>query len=312
MTAVSSVTNTDSSQPVSNSSSSSSEKTDSAVSDFENIFATLVKPDSSSDISEEELFAATARDRIQKLKGDDAANKYDTALAANKSAFTKKGGFISYEEAATKALKDLVADGTLNQDDGNKIYSQAFAAAQLDSNSEKLYDGRGGKGDTTIAVAEKSKALASAQQIMEKIDKGDLEVSAKSLDTINVTALNTHAGAGAISTSASGEVSTQSAGGAVDGANGFLWKPASSKDGSLAVLLPEELAHKVLSLVLRDPTGKPLETGHSTGYGDLGTREKFAFSKPGASYPANLVVEATLEDGSLKTWNIADPSKRYD
>ncbi len=98
----------------------------------------------------------------------------------------------------------------------------------------------------------------------------------------------------------------------MDGPNGFLFKPKSSKDGRLAILTPESVNHQVTSVVLKDQNGKVIEKGHSTGFGDVGTREKFAFQKPGGSYPRNLHVEVSLNNGAVLTYIIPDPTQRVD
>lgn len=295
------------------SSSDSSTKPESQ-SDFATIFRSLITPDAGNNVNEEELFAALARERVKALKGDEAAAKYDQLLESNKAALRKPNGFVSHEELGIKTLKDLRAAGTLSAEEADQIYSESFEAAQLDGNKTALFDSRGGPGDSSIAMASTEKALADAKSMLEKIAKGELKVGSLSLDQaapniVGSAQVTNLVAVGDTSAIAESNIPT---GTTVDGANGFLFKPISSNEAKLAILLPEILAHKVSKVVLKDALGLELETGRSTGYGELGTREKFAFSKQGGGYPSNLTVEATLADGSIKSWSIPDPSKRYD
>ena len=68
----------------------------------------------------------------------------------------------------------------------------------------------------------------------------------------------------------------------------------------------------MLSLIVKDSQGNTLEEGRSTGYGDFGIQEKFAFTKPGSQYGSNVTVQALLADGTSREWSISDPSQRYD
>ena len=95
------------------------------------------------------------------------------------------------------------------------------------------------------------------------------------------------------------------------GSSGFLFKPVSDSNGKLVVLAPSELTGNVESIVLKDSTGSVLDEGVFSGVGN-GEREHFRFSKAGGDYPDNLVVEIRLKDGSVKTFDIADPSQRVE
>ena len=97
----------------------------------------------------------------------------------------------------------------------------------------------------------------------------------------------------------------------MDGPGGFVYKPVSESDGNLVILLPEDMTGEAQSVTLRDANGKVLETGDAKGAAN-GNREHFRFDKPGGDYPGPLTVEVKLDDGSIKTVEIAAPGKRYD
>ncbi len=305
---VSAVTSSDSTTAAQ---STSTNTKSTSITEFSALFSKLINPDKSGSVNEEELFAGIAHERIKALKGDSVAAQYENALTKAKGQMQKPDGFVSYEDASMAALKSLKKSGALSAAEADQIYSEAFAAAQIDNNTAALWDSRGGKGDTTIAVASMESALANAKLLVDKIVAGEKTVDAKSLESGGAsTPAISSAASSSSSTTSSGVITAT--GTVIDGADGFLFKPVSANDGKLAVLLPELLAHRVSHLVLKDPTGNILEEGRSTGYGEIGTREKFSFSKAGAKYPDNLHVVATLEDGSQQIWQIPDPAKRYD
>lgn len=289
-------------------------------SDFEKLLKGLVKVNQENKVSEEALFAGIVRERVAKLKGEDVAKEYDTLLDKAKTAATH-GDFTCMEEAAKSALKDLRSQSKITAEEADQIYSESFAASQLDSNSDALYDDRGGANDATIAVDTMEAALLAARTKIEKFDSKEDKAATRSLDE---AAAGKSAGANtAVSASLIGSAvvsgdasavpdSTSPQGTTVDGANGFLFKPVAESNGNLAVLAPEALKGLVDSVVLKDASGNEIDRGNSTGYGDAGTREKFSFSKPGGSYPDNLTVEIRMANGSVKSYLIPDPSKRYD
>lgn len=281
--------------------------------EFDTLLRSLVKTDGANQTNEEELFAGLIFERLKSTKGDEAAQAYSTALEKEKAALAKADGYIPFEDAAKNALRTLRADKTISGEEADTIYSEAFEGAQLDSNKNVLYDGRGGANDPTIALALLESALTSSKTTIDKFTSGESKASKRSLDEASNSATQ---GVNTLSV-ATGDASTVAetntpTGTAFDGADGFLFKPESSTDGKLAVLLPQALANQVLSLLVKDEGGNTLEEGRSTGYGDLGTREKFAFSKDGSAYGKNLTVQALLTDGTVREWKIPDPSQRYD
>jgi len=72
------------------------------------------------------------------------------------------------------------------------------------------------------------------------------------------------------------------------------------------------MAHFVDKVVLKDSDGKVIDRGRHSSFGDTGTRKKFVFRKKGESYPKNITVEVHKNDGTVKSYKIPEPSKRYD
>lgn len=313
---------------------------------FESFLKNVLTPDKGKNSSEEELFAALSQEQVRSAKGDEAAQKYQEAFLKHAAAMKKGDGFVPAEDCAKAALKDLRSSGVLSSEEADKIYSEAFAAAQLDDNAEALFDSRGGAGDTTIAMAELEAALLGARVKLDEMAKDAKSLKTRSLDEASNSKFSSGvaaaaaggassgagtgagssstgdngAGAGALGTGATGIGSNGTGPTALalagndptDGPSGFLFKPISENEHLLAVLLPEAFAHKVTTVLLRDAGGNVIDEGRSTGYGDLGTREKFAFNKQGGQYPKDLTVEVRFADGSVTTYSIPDPSQRYD
>lgn len=281
---------------------------------FEAIMKGLLQPDSANKVSEEELFAGLTCERIEAIKGKEAADAYKTALEAERAALKKADGFVPHEQAAINALKKLVDGGTLSAEEGDKVYAQAFAGAQLDGNTGALYDNRGGPNDPTMAVELMESALVAAKAMMASFDDGSKSADPRSLSGAAPTG---SAGSGAAPASAALPVDSGSSvtpnGTAIDGAGGFLWKPVSNNQGSLAVLLPPELTGSISALKLLDSSGNVIEEGRFThdGTGE-GGRTKYSFNKKGGDYGDNLTIRVELTDGNVRTWTIPDGSKRYD
>lgn len=278
-----------------------------SVSDFEKYLRANLTSGGSGKVSEEELFASVMGERLNGLKGEEVAKAYREELEKNKSALKSGDGYIPFEDAAKKTLQALVEKGSITKDEGNKIYSESFQAAQLDSNLNALYDDRGGPGDSTIAVETLEAALLSARVKIESLSGGSDKLTARELSepTLSKSQLMGSSAAGSAS-SLLDSASTALAGG------GFLFKPVAG-DGRLAVLSPNKVGPNVESITLKDASGNVIEKGHFTSYGDDGRmRAKFSFSKPGGSYPKNLMVEILYKDGQTQQYQIDDPSKRHE
>jgi hypothetical protein len=108
-----------------------------------------------------------------------------------------------------------------------------------------------------------------------------------------------------------GKPAAADGGKAADGPSGFLWKPASDSDGKLVVLTPEGLTGKIESVVLKDESGRVIESGRSSGVAN-GDREHFRFRRAGGDYPPNVTVEIRMENGEIKRYRVEDPSRRVD
>ncbi len=264
----------------------------SSDSGFDATLKAFLGTDSAKKVSEEELFSALIQERIKKTKGDDALKEFQGLLSDAKTRLRKPDGFIPIEDATKEALRAFRDSGKLKTEEADSLYSQAFAAAQLDENKEVLFDDRGGPNDPTMAVAAMEQALLLSRALVEKFDAGSEKAPERSLSEVS-----------------NGKVFS---GGSVypgGGDTGFLYKPVSESDGKLVVLLPPRLTGLVKGLTLIGPNGEIIEQGRYTGNGN-GGREHFRFGKPGAQYPDGLTVQATLASGELVRYIIKETSQR--
>ena len=266
---------------------------------FDAVLKSLLQPNAENSVNEEELFAALLKERITAVKGEDAAKSYEELLTAKKEDLRRADGYVPVEQAAQAALRDLVSAGTLTEEEASKMRAEAFEAAQLDDNNEKLFDGMGSSDDPTIAVMGLEEALERARLQIDAFNSGektaDIEVNGLSEETSENIEPN---------------------GSEIDGSgSGFLWKPESDHGGNAVVLMPPDLAQQVESAVLVDAAGSEIEAGVSSGYGNpdaAGEREHFRFSEPGSAYADDLYVKVTLTDGSVRMYHIPNPGERYD
>jgi hypothetical protein len=265
-------------------------------SDFDVTLKAFITPNSSNQVSEEALFSALIKERIQSEQGEDGLKAFQEILGKQLSSHTKSDGYVAVEDATKAALIEYRTAGKIDEELANKIYSQAFSAAQLDSNENVLFDDRGGAGDTTIAVASLEQALLASRVKMEKFDSGELTPTERQVDEVTI-------GKSAFATASSTGHSSGT------GSGGFLFKPISDSDGKLAVLLPSIYAGMAQSMRLLSPSGAAIETGRYGGNGN-GNREHFRFSQPGQNYPAGVIVEATLTSGETVRYTISNPSQR--
>lgn len=277
---------------------------------FDAVLGRILGTDSAKQVNEEELFAATIYERISTLKGEDVANEYQSKLEQNKQNMMRSDGYVPVEDAARKALNDMVSDSKLTSEEAKSIHAQSFAAAQLDDNLDALYDGRGSANDPTIAVAAMESALINARARIEKFDEGSEDAGLLDLGLGNTGSGDVTGGTGSISDSGDSSIITPE-GNSIDGDGGFVFKPVSDSDGNLVVLLPAQFTNDVSSLLLKDKDGNEIEEGNSVGPTN-GDRETYRFNKPGADYQKDLVVEVTLKDGTVKEYHIANPGERYD
>lgn len=265
-------------------------KSEDKPSEFESLLRTFVSPEKANEVNEEELFSGLVQERIKTLKGEEAGTKFKELLDAKVQA---NQGYLSWEEVTKAALKEAQTSGLLTEEETTKIYSEAFAAAQLDGNADALYDGRGSESDATIALMEFSQALTAAREKIAKFDSKEETAALRELDEAST-----------------GKASSAAHGASGGGDAGFLFKPVSDSNGNLVVLLPSSMTGSITKLVLKEGD-TVLEEGADGGVGN-GDRQHYRFSKPGASYPAGLIIEATLADGTTKTWTIDDTSERVE
>lgn len=262
--------------------------------DFNSTLKALLTPDKGNKVSEEELFAALMQERIKKTKGESALTEFKTIFDSAKRRLQKPDGFVPVEDAAKEALKEFRDAQKISKEDADKIYSEAFAGAQLDQNKEALYDNRGGPNDPTMAVAEMEQALLLSGALIGKFDDGSEKATARTLDEPS------NAVAGGVS---GGSHSSEASG------TGFLFKPVSESDGRLVVLLPPRLSGLIKSVSLLGPNGEVIETGRYTGNGN-GGRDHYRFTRAGGQYPDGITVQATLATGELVRYIIRETSQR--
>lgn len=272
-----------------------------ALSSFEAVLSKLLPGTGSSEdkVNEEELFSALLEERLTTLKGPELAATYSQYFEENKSKMTTADGYVPVETAAREALRSLVADGSLTTEEAEEIHAQAFQAAQLDDNKGALYDSIG----TTMAVTLVEMAMQSSSAMMASFDSGELEAGRLSLDFVQ------ESGAAQFNNINAPSASNQSTD--FVGGDGFLFKPASEKNGSLVVLLPATMSGQIADVSLVDDSDQVIERGDEFEDFEDG-RPVFRFEQAGGSYPANITVMITMTDGSEKQYNIADPSQRYE
>ena len=266
----------------------------SGSSEFDNTLKGLLTPGSANKVSEEELFAALVQERLGKSKGESALKEFKDIFSACKERLKKPDGFVPVEDAAKQALMEFTAAQKISAEEADTIYSQSFAAAQLDDNKEALFDNRGGGDDPTIAVATMEQALLLSRAVVEQIDSGAITAPKRS---VTETTLGKPAVVGG------------SMGGTSEAGGGFLFKPVSDSDGKLAILLPSRLAGLVKGITLVGPDGTVLESGRYAGNGN-GGRDHYRFTKPGGQYPDGLSVQATLVTGEVLRYLIKETSDR--
>ncbi len=276
--------------------STTSETTAEQVS-FADILSDFVPLDASEEINEEQLFSAIVAERVEGLKGTEALEQYQESFESYLSSMEQSNGYVPVEDAARAALDALYEDGVLSLDEAESIHAESFQAAQLDDNTDALYDSLG----STIAVTMVDMALESSSAMLAAFDSGEMDAGQLSLDFQQ----GVDSSGGVVEGSSSQAVTNATIG------DGFLFKPVSESDGNLAILLPSSMSGQVTSLTISDSDGTVLESGNSMGDYDDG-RPLYRFSEPGGSYPDNIVVTATLSDGTEYTYNIASPEQRYE
>lgn len=305
----------DSEQPVT---SGDTKAQGTAADDFSIFMKRALGGTAKSEVNEEELFAALIEQRLEK-SNPDAAESYRKYRSEFMTSMAKPDGYIPMEDVAKAALKSVVADGTLESDKAEMVNGEAFMAAQLDSNHDALYDGRGGPNDPTIATSETAAAMTGMKAMCDKIDAGEMSVVARSLDIPSNG--KPAVGAGAAASGGLTPLAGSGAGAALsgeqqlDGAEGFLWKPESESDGKLVVLLPASFTGLIDKLEVHN--GEPFTDETKVGEGRYanvgnGGREHYRFSETGGGYGENLYAVAFKKDGESVYWKIPNGSERLD
>lgn len=254
---------------------------------FERLIRENLVPDKNGEVNEEQLFVAAAAAKISQSSGANARERFLSEVSAN---FSQSH---SYEEAGKAALKKIQDLGIISSRSLGKIYSQAFAAAQLDSNTEALWDGTGGRRDKTIAVGDKTEAAATAAERLQEFLLNPDSVTSRDVDEIPL-----------------GRVDHQK-GRTIDGPGNFSFNPARASDGFAEITVPKEVSQKVTAVLLRDFSGNIIDVASETDADENGAR-KFAFSASGISFPSNIIVEVQLTKGPALRYLIPRPSKNYD
>jgi hypothetical protein len=326
--------------------STSAQPKPSSPAEFAALLQELIGP--SKEVSEEQLFAGLLQERIISSKGLEAGTQYRNLLEEQKRIHTYAEGNIGYEEAANAALAAFVRSGALTQAEADTLHAQSFGAAQLDDNKYTLWDGHGTDNDPTVAVGSLEKALVSAKSQLDLYQQGlAVPLTAASATDLSKVVKNETTGAHAVSplanlaSAANSQVATGNkevasttehakkeeeqlaeeekkaeAEKAKEAENpvrrGLSFRPRSVADDNVIVRLPENLANKIRDVRITDVAGNILEVARADGPGKADSRERFRFSKPGDGYPAEIRVEAQLENGATRSWKVQDAKERYE
>jgi hypothetical protein len=280
---------------------------------FDTLVAGILSPDQNKQVNEEELFAGLVLERVYATKGQETGDAFKLVLDKHREQNTGKGGYIFEEKAARDALKEFSQSGSLSSDEADQIHSQAFGAAQLDTNLAALYDSTGGPGDSTKAILGIELALSNAKQALEKYSSGAQAVPLFGLHAdYSIQGSTT----GRSISSTPGNIDKTDRVGRknkLDGNDGLLWKPVSETLGKAIMMLAPEYAGQVKSIQLVNSEGKIVDKArYFSGGSDMYPREKWVFRRPGADYPENVTVQIKLNDGDVQRIKIPRPGQRYD
>jgi hypothetical protein len=266
-----------------------------APQDFKDMVLSMTPSGANSqELNEEELFAGLIAFQLKSSGKTEALELYQKNV-------TNATG--SKEELAKDTLKSIREAGLLTAQEADSIYSKAFSGAQLDNDSAYLFDGIGGNDDPSKATMETMSALNQAYSKISD-EEGEVTVSgvARSVDEATPLLRDILYAKGYTTYSNHDDSSP---------VDKFLFKPVSDTTSNLVVLTPSSKTGSVSSVLLKDAAGALLEQGSFSGVGN-GNREHFRFSKPGASYPANLQIETLFKDGTSENISISDPSQRLE
>jgi hypothetical protein len=252
-------------------------------------------PKDARELNEEQLFVALVSKQLgQQPGGAKLVQSFQTHVASLVERSKASGKHMQLEDAGQKAIQMMLERKELSKVGAEKIIRTAWTAAQLDDNPA-LWDSISGKNDPTKAVASRESALKSSQKRLDAIATGKLAL----LDPQRLTPTTAHHTA-LRSASASGATTA------------FLWKPVANSSGTGSVLFPAELGKEATAVVIQDASGKTIDKGRFTSFGDDGARAKYVFTRAGKEYPANSVVVITLRSGEQIRMPLADPAKRLE
>lgn len=259
------------------------------------------------EVNEEEFFSSLIAQRLEK-ESPEAASFYQEKVSALSVSMARRDGYVPVEDVAKAALSATVAEGKVSKAKAEEINGFAFNAAQLDSNKECLYDGRG----TTRAVASVAEAMSKVKTLVDQIEQGVSKVSTRSLD-IPSNRGTTPGPLVSLDSPASGSSQEASLSQGISGEASekqirFTWKHIAS-DGKLALLLPTRLNGQVDKVELFDSEGKKIEQGKYSKQTE-DKRAVYRFKEAGAEYGKNIDVTITKKDGEVIVYKVKDGAKR--
>ena len=221
-----------------------SDSTQSEVSSsFQDILNQMLTVDSEGQVNEEQVFAALINERLTSLKGSETALEFEARYQTEQKEFERADGYIFLEDAAKAALESMSDDGILTLEEAETIHGQAFQGAQLDENTDTLYDSIG----STMAVAMVEMAIESAESAITEFDEGTATAGRLAFDIEDMSAQTVSAGSEAVTLTADSY------------SDGLIWKPSSDTNGDVAIILDSYLKNNIDSVTLLDSSGKMLE-----------------------------------------------------
>ena len=257
------------------------------------------------EINEEELFSSIIAQRLDK-ESPEALAHFEKMVKEYSGSMARGDGYVPVEDVAKYALKSVVAEGLVTAEKADMINAEAFQGAQLDSNLEMLFDGRG----DTKAVMGADEAMFKVKEFMSKVDSGEIKVEARSLEIPSNQGLRSGK---ELMSGGEGVGGLEGAEGLLGGGSEkqirFTWKHESDSDGNLAILLPTMLNGLVKSVKIYGEDGDLIETGdYSKQTGD--SRAVYRFNEPGKAYGRNVDVVVTKKSGEELVYRVKNGGER--
>lgn len=287
---------------------------------FEAILQGLLTGDATGQVSEEQLFAGVVGERVTTLKGKELGEKYKKYLEQERAVYT------SDEAAAKAALRDMRKAGDLTAEETDKIYSEAFAAAQLkDKPTAALYDSYGGAGDPTIAVDTQASAISKAQDKIKQMDDGTLKFDTRSIDegeatkdyiiqaySANPTYAGQLNGTSSVAGTSTGVVSATDPSSAASLAEQLSEQAVDGKlsTAQLAALLPPGIPLSALEIDQDNGGGPYFKPGQAYA---AGTVNQVATHKNNGTYTGGFLWKPVGDNSHrLTVLAVAGPGRQYD